>query len=127
MDTFHQNARELKVREAFVVGAIYGIWLTIGTAWSQFIDALVFVVVPDNEDIVLREFIHVCIASLMGLGILALIVKCNMCVTQVTRRVKHRIVRAEETVPHPVITQATHQTNGRQVHGMSKKNVRPLK
>ena len=119
MDAFHQNARELKVREALVVGAIYGIWLTIGTAWSQFIDALVLVVVPDNEDIVLREFIHVCIASLLGLGILALIIKCNMCVTQVTRRVKQRIVRTQETAT-PVITQATRQTNGQ-------KNVRPLK
>ena len=95
MDDFQANARKMRLQSSLVVGATFGIFLTLGQAWSDFIMAIVVAIVPSHNDVVVRETYHALATSVFCTILLIALVKLDMCMTATRMRVERQELRAE--------------------------------
>lgn len=99
MDEFASSARQLRMRNVLYIGATFGIFLTIGNAWSMFLQAAVFRIMPSETPVVingvtmddinlLRELLFAALCTLICVLLLCCLVKTNQCM-DTTERVVH--------------------------------------
>ena len=77
MDEFQNSARRLEMRNTIIIGATFGIFLTIGDVWSEFLRAVVDTFAPIHENEVINATIYAFITSACCIIILVCIVKTN--------------------------------------------------
>ena len=79
MDAFSTTASEMRIHTTFVIGATFGIFLTIGDVWSSFIKTVVTVIMPDHNGSseVLGGFIYASFTSVLCLALLICLVKAD--------------------------------------------------
>ena len=126
MDEFQTSAKQMRMRQTLIVGATFGIFLTIGNAWSVFLETAVTSFVPDSEDEVLRQFIYATMASSVCLGLLFLIIKCNKYVNVAERSVNKKniknIIRAVPGINVHENVQTDGRMSGKTVQANIKRN-----
>ena len=83
MDDLQKSARQLRIWSAFLTGCTYGIFLTIGTAWSELVKNVIITLIPNNEDELMQSLVYAASASLVSILILILLVRCDACVERI--------------------------------------------
>ena len=90
MDVFQNHAEHMQIAATFTTGAVFGIFLTIGQAWSQTLhsmsEAVFRLMRPEQEvsDIVV-DLLNAVITSIICILFLFLIVQCPKLVTCIRR------------------------------------------
>jgi hypothetical protein len=88
MDELKTSARQMRIWSAFLTGCTYGIFLTIGTAWSEFVKEVITTILPENEDTLTQSLIYALSASFVSIVILVALVRCDACVDRVKSSTK---------------------------------------
>ncbi len=80
MDKFKQSAENLSIINTLSIGATFGIFLTLGRAWSEFIQTVVTAILPknDGEGTVINATVYAISTSIICLLSICLLVKCEM-------------------------------------------------
>ena len=106
MDEFTTSARQGRLRGTLVVGATFGIFLTIGNAWNEFLQAAVEAMVPAQESNVLTQLLYATFATVLCLLLLVCLIKTdryvNVAEKKMTRKNLTQVVRK---MPGVVITE----------------------
>lgn len=107
----------MQLGSTLVIGATFGIFLTIGAAWSEVFETVVATIVPHQGQDVLRGLLYASLCSVVGVIILVVVIRIDTYLKYATRRVTRRNLRkiAElgglqittrtTTVPQPGTTQ----------------------
>lgn len=101
MDEFTSSARQLRMRNVLYVGATFGIFLTIGNAWSMFLQAAAFKIMPSESPVtingvimddinIFRELLFAALATFVCAILLCCLVKTNQCMDSTERMVSSR-------------------------------------
>lgn len=90
MESFQDSARRNNVWSTLVVGATFGVFLTFGNAWSEFIKVSIESIVPQQEQHVLSSFVYATSASIFCLFILFVLIRIDMCVQAANSR-RHKM------------------------------------
>ena len=85
MEDLQESARKLRIWSAFVTGCTYGIFLTIGTAWSECVKEVVITVLPITDHALAQSFVYACSATVICILVLILLVRCDVCVNRVPK------------------------------------------
>ena len=106
MDEFAVSARQLRMRNVLYVGATFGIFLTIGNAWSSFLQAAVFRIMPSDSPMtingvvmdevnIFRELMFAALCTFICVLLLCCLVKTNQCMDHAEQVITntHRINR----------------------------------
>lgn len=98
MDAFAQSAQNGRMRQTLVIGATFGIFLTVGNAWSAFLEAAVRAIMPVRSDetegsVAVRELLFASLASFICLFLLVTIIKCDNYATRAGRAMNSDNVR----------------------------------
>lgn len=105
MDEFTASARQMRLRGTLVVGATFGAFLTIGNAWSAFLEAAVEAMVPAQESNVLTQLLYAALATLVCLLLLFCLIKTDRYATTAEKQLTRRnIARVARTIPGVVVT-----------------------
>ena len=100
MDVFQLSAQEMRMRSTLVIGATFGIFLTIGDAWSKFLESVVIAIVPNHDNNVLRELLYATFASAVCLLLLFLLVKVDKGMTAAGRHINRaNMKRVAQSIP----------------------------
>ena len=102
MDGFTTSAQKMRVRSTLFIGATFGIFLTIGEAWSTFLEAAVRAIMPehDEDNDVVRELLYAVLASFTCLLLLLGLVKIDMYLTRAGKAINStNMKRVAETIP----------------------------
>jgi hypothetical protein len=75
MEDFKNSAINNDFASTIVIGGIFGIFLTLGNAWSDFLKEAIVSLLPPTEELVLQYFIYASSASVICTIILVCIVK----------------------------------------------------
>lgn len=78
MEEFRSAGQKMQFTSTVVVGATFGVFLTLGQAWSEFLKEAIFAAIPqefDND--VLNSFIYASSATLLCLFTLVCLIKCE--------------------------------------------------
>lgn len=117
MDDFTASAHQMRVGSLLLVGATFGIFLTIGNAWSAFLQAAVYQIMPNDDDDavvqydvnVMRELLYASLATFVCVVALLILVKIDHVLRgapkALTRRNVRRIAGAmgvRIVEPHPI-------------------------
>tara|TARA_B110000008_G_C16964572_1_gene561425 strand:+ start:1653 stop:2036 length:384 start_codon:yes stop_codon:yes gene_type:complete len=78
MEEFQENARKYKIASTFVVGGTFGIFLTLGNAWSDFLKESIIALVPDHEHPVIHALIYALSASVFCLLALFILIRTDI-------------------------------------------------
>ena len=84
MDTLRQAASDSDLGMMITTGAIYGIFLVFGEAWSEFLKIAVLSISPSHENEVLAGLIYALSASAISVFFLVIVVKTHKITRQVT-------------------------------------------
>ena len=95
MEDFQQHARHFNLKNTFLTGATFGIFLTFGNAWSTFLQTLIMSSVPSTNrtGTVLVSLTYAAAASLICLALLIVLVKLDMYVSGMQQRLQTQIHR----------------------------------
>ena len=105
MDAFAQSAQDGRMRQTLVIGATFGIFLTMGNAWSAFLEAAVRAIMPVRADetegsIAIRELLFASLASFICLTLLVTIIKCDNYATKAGKALSaDNVKRLAKTIP----------------------------
>lgn len=94
MDDFQESAKQMRARGTLMVGATFGIFLTLGNAWYFFLQAAVEAIVPSHQSEVVTALLFASIASLVCISILLCIVKLDQTMANAGRAVNSKNVRS---------------------------------
>ena len=70
MEEFQNSAKKNNVCSTLVVGGTFGIFLTFGQAWSDFLQESIVALIPDHESQVVRALIYALSASFLCIVLL---------------------------------------------------------
>ena len=70
MEQIYENASAFRFRKIVSLGATFGIFLTISSAWGAFIEALVVEVLPDATGTVSTSLTAACVTTVVSVGLL---------------------------------------------------------
>lgn len=88
MEGFVEAAANMHIVSTFVVGAAFGLFLCIGTAWSSFLQALATLLMPSDDGgwVVMRELLFACITTFLCILLLISLIQAQKCIRRVERR-----------------------------------------
>lgn len=86
MDAFTETSRKRQVWSTMVVGGTFGIFLTFGNAWSEFLREAILACVPDHEHVVIRALIYALSASFFCMLVLFSLLRIDRYMQQITER-----------------------------------------
>ncbi len=100
MDDFQQSAKQMRVRGTLMVGATFGIFLTIGNVWSQFLETAVEAMVPTQESVVITALLYASFATFVSILLLFCLIKVDRYVTSASKHVNRKNLRiVAEQIP----------------------------
>lgn len=77
MDEFTDAARKNELKRTIVTGAIFGIFLTFGNAWADFLRECVLQFTPEHEDALIGSLIYAFSASVLCIFVMFCIIRCD--------------------------------------------------
>tara|TARA_B100000945_G_C20340756_1_gene577224 strand:+ start:813 stop:1193 length:381 start_codon:yes stop_codon:yes gene_type:complete len=83
MEDFHQAAKKNDVSHTLVIGGTFGIFLTFGNAWSDFLKEVIISAIPNHDNPVLNALIFALSASGLGILILFLLIKFDIYMSKI--------------------------------------------
>ena len=75
-DNFRDAASKYEIRSTLVIGASFGIFLTFGQAWADFLKETIALCIPQNQE---SEFVKSLIYALGATGICLLAILLLIC------------------------------------------------
>ena len=84
MEDFRNSALNNKFGTTLVIGGTFGVFLTLGNAWSDFLKEAIISLLPENDHLVLQLLIYAMSASVVCIFVLFCIVKFD----NYTRKIK---------------------------------------
>lgn len=93
MEDFTTATRQSRMCSALLIGANFGIFLTIGKVWSDVIHACVAEILPQNEDAIVRELINATLTSCFGLVFVFCLLKLDASCAAMSRRLRPKPVQ----------------------------------
>ena len=84
MEDFRNSAINNNFGTTFIIGGTFGIFLTLGNAWSDFLKEAIVSFLPENDQTVLNAFIYAMSASIVCIFVIFCIVKFD----NYTRRIR---------------------------------------
>jgi hypothetical protein len=75
MEDFRNSALNNKFGTTLVIGGTFGVFLTLGYAWSDFLKEAIVSLLPENDQLVLQSFIYAMSASVVCIFVLFCVVK----------------------------------------------------
>lgn len=89
MDLFQASAKENKFWSALVVGGTFGIFLTFGQAWSEFLRDLILLCVPEERNgNIIQSFTYCMVSTFICIFILYILGRCDKCVHGIYKKGK---------------------------------------
>lgn len=79
MDDFRSQGRKLHVASMFVTGGVFGLFLTMSQAWSNFLRDAILSLLPDNEDVVFSQFVYALSATFICTFLAVILVRIDIC------------------------------------------------
>jgi cadmium resistance protein CadD (predicted permease) len=95
MDALQKAAQENDLSTIITTGAVYGIFLVFGEAWSEFLKIAIISMAPTHDDQVFASFIHAISASGLCILVLVFIVKIHSCMknSRPLSQIKHTVIK----------------------------------
>ena len=78
MEDFRDSARKNNIVSTLVIGGTFGIFLTFGHAWSDFLKEAIISLVPNHENELMQSFIYALSATFFCLFILFILVRFDI-------------------------------------------------
>lgn len=120
MDDFQQSAKQMRVRGTLMVGATFGIFLTIGNVWSQFLETAVEAMVPAQESVVITALLYASFATFVSILLLFCLIKVDRYVTSASKHVNRKNLRiVAEQIPGVRIVDEQQTTKSAQIPSQS--------
>tara|TARA_B100001778_G_C18582070_1_gene627957 strand:+ start:607 stop:921 length:315 start_codon:yes stop_codon:yes gene_type:complete len=73
MEAFRNSAVNHNYTSTFIIGSTFGIFLTFGNAWADFLKESVVAIIPENDNLVIQSFVYALSASFISLLLLCYI------------------------------------------------------
>ena len=83
MDDFKSQGKDFKITAMIITGGIFGIFLTVGQAWSFFLEEAILSILPENENIVFKQFLNAVSTSAIGVILGILLIRIDTCCGQI--------------------------------------------
>jgi hypothetical protein len=90
MDEFREAADKDDVSQAVLIGAIYGIFLVFGQAWSDLLKSIAAEITPEHDNELLQNLIHVVFTTLLCVSSLVGVMKCYKLMRYTKKRLLSR-------------------------------------
>ena len=100
MDLFSDAARNLRVTNTLVIGATYGVFLTIGLAWATFLQNLTNTFISLEENQALNGFVYAIVTSTLCLIVIVLILQIEVAYDKASKKLYSRRSKVD-TIFHP--------------------------
>lgn len=84
MEDFRNSAINNKFGTTLVIGGTFGVFLTLGHAWSDFLKEAIISLLPENEQLVIQSFIYAISASVVCIFVLFCIGKFDNYTRRIT-------------------------------------------
>jgi len=83
MEDFQASARKNNVVSTVVIGGTFGIFLTFGHAWSDFLKEGIVSLLPNHEDVVIQSLIYAISASFFCVVLLFLLIRFDIYMSRI--------------------------------------------
>jgi hypothetical protein len=106
METFDGQLRQNRFYSTMVTGATFGIFLSIGNAWSSFLEEVAKAVTPGSNNVLVEQFVFAVTNSMVNIIIIACLIKIdqkiedaqNMNVHNITNGIMSGVTRTNTTI-----------------------------
>ena len=83
MEDFRDSARKSNVVSTVVVGGTFGIFLTFGHAWSDFLKEAIVSLVPNHENEIMQSLIYALSASFFCIFLLFILIRFDIYMSRI--------------------------------------------